>query len=177
MPCKCGPTKAKHTQSTLGSPGPFGTAEGRKNMTTTPETSLEVNAGLLRACDACTMPSFYTLAPIAQPSVLCNQGKTHAMHSWFSRPIWYCRGPRKHDNDTGDVARGQRWSTLCMHCVRKAEFLLLGPKGRVGAAKPRQNTLNSHLALEGPFVTAEGLENMTTTPETSLEVNAGPHHA
>ena len=142
MPCKCGPTKAKHTQSTLGSPGPFGTAEGRKNMTTTPETSLEVNAGLLRACDACTMPSFYTLAPIAQPSVLCNQGKTHAMHSWFSRPIWYCRVPRNHDNDTGDVASGHQWPISCTHRVYQANLLL----------KPRHNIRNPHVALQqGPF--------------------------
>ena len=151
MPRRCGPTKAKHTQSTLGSPGPFGTAEGRKNMTTTSETSLEVNAASHRACTACAKPSFYSSTPNA-PSMRSKQGETHAIHTWFSRSIWYCRGPQKHDNDTRDVARGQRWSTPCMHCVRKAEFLLLGPKYPVGAAKPRQNTRNPHLALQGHLV-------------------------
>ena len=147
MPCKCGPTKAKHTQSILGSPGPFGTAEVRKNMKTTPETSLEVDIDLLRACTACAKTSFYSLAPNT-PSVRPNQGKTYAIHTWLSRAIWYCRGPRKHDNDTGDVARGQRWFTPCMHCVRKAEFLLLDPECPVSAVQPRQNTRNPHLALE-----------------------------
>jgi len=126
---------------TPGSLGPFATAEDLENMTTTPETSLEVNAGTHHACTACAKQSFYSLAPkaaLVQP----NQGKTHAIHTWLSRAFCYCRGPRKHNDDTGDVARGQRWSARCMHCVRKAEFLLLGPKGRVGAAKPRQNTLN-----------------------------------
>ena len=151
MPCKCGPTKAKHTQSILGSPGPFGTAEGRKNMTTTPESSLEVNAGLLRACTACAKPSLYSLAPIA-PSVRSNQGKTHAIHNWFSRPIWYCRGPRRHDNDTGVVTRGQRWFTPCIHCVHKAEFLLLGPECPVSAVQPRQNSRNLHLVLQAHLV-------------------------
>ena len=128
----CSQTKAKHTQFSLGSQGPFGTAECLENMTTTPETSLEVNTGPHHACTACAKQSFYSLAPkaaLVQP----NQGKTHAIHTWLSRTFWYCRGPRKHDDDTGYVARGERWSTLCMHCVRKAEFLLLGPKGRVGA--------------------------------------------
>ena len=150
-PCRCGQTKAKHMQSTLGSPGPFGTAEGSKNMTTTPETSLEVNAGSHRACNACARPRFHSLA-FKAASVQSNQGETHAIHTWLSRPIWYCRGPQKHDNDTGDVARGQRWFTPCMHCVRKAEFLLLGLKARVGAVKPRQNTRNPHLALQAHLV-------------------------
>ena len=145
-PRRCGPTKAKHTQSTLGSPGPFGTAEGRKNMTTTPETSLEVNAGSLRACTVCAKPSFHSLA-LKAASVQSNLGKTHAIHTWLSRPIWYCRGPQKHDNDTGDVARGQRWFPPCMHCVRKAEFLLLGPECPVSAVQPRQNSRNPHLVL------------------------------
>ena len=64
-----------------------------------------------------------------------------------------------------------------MHCVRKAEFLLLGPKGRVGAVETKAKHTQFALGSLGPFVTAEGLENMTTTPETSLEVNAGPHYA
>ena len=75
-------------------------------MTTTPETSLDVNVGLHRACTACAKPRFHSLAPNA-PSVRSNQGKTHAIRTWLYRPIWYCRGPRIHDNDTGDVARGQ----------------------------------------------------------------------
>ena len=61
-----------------------------------------------------------------------------------------------------------------MHCVRKAEFSLLGPKCLVGEVKPRQNTRNLHLVLQGPFGTAEGRETMTTTPETSREVNYDP---
>ena len=92
-------------------------------------------------------------------------------------PLWHCRGVQNHDSDTGDVARGQHWSTTCMHSVRKAEFLLLGPKYPVGAAKPRQNTSNPDLALQGPFGTAVCRQTMTTTPETSLEVNARQHHA
>ena len=151
MPCKCGPTKAKHTQSTFVSPGPFGTAEGRKNMTTTPETSLEVNAGSLRACTACARPSFHFLARNA-PSVRSYQGKTHAIHTWFSRTIWYCRWPRRHDNNTGDVARGQHWLTPCMHCVRKAEISLIDPKCPVGAVLSRQNTRNPHLVLQDHLV-------------------------
>ena len=155
MPCKCGPTKAKHTQSTLGSPDPFGTAEGRKSRTTTPETSLDVNAGSLRACTVCAKPSFYSLARKA-PSVWSNQGETHAIHTWFSMPIWFCRGPQKHDNDTGDVARGQRWFTPCMHCVRQPEFSLLGLKARVGAVKEHTYYLylvgtQSTLGSPGPF--------------------------
>ena len=106
-----------------------------------------------------------------------NQGRTHAIRTWLSRAFCYCRGPRKHDDDTGDVARGQYWSTPCMHCVRKAEFLLLGPKGRVGAVETKAQHTQFALGSLGPFVTAEDLENMTTTPETSLEVNAGPHRA
>ena len=110
MPRRCGQTKAKHTQSRPGSPG----------------------------------------------------------------PIWHCEGPRNHDNDTGDIARDQCWSTSCTHGMYKAEFLLLGPKCRVGAAKPRQNTRNPDLAFQGPSGTAEGRQTMTTTPETSQEINAGP---
>ena len=113
MPRRCGQTKAKHTQSRPGSPG----------------------------------------------------------------PIWHCRGPPNHDNDTGDVARGQCSSTSCMHRVYKAKFSLLGLECRIGTAKPRQITRNPDLALQGPFGTAEGRQTMTTTPETSLEVNARPHHA
>ena len=112
---------------------------------------LEVNAGPQRACTACAKPSFHSLARNA-PSVQPNQGKTHAIHTWLSGTIWYCRGPRKHDNDTGDVARGQRWSTPCMHCVRKAEFSLLGPKCPVGAVQPRRNIRNPHLALQNHLV-------------------------
>ena len=155
MPRWCGQTKAKYTQPTLGSPGPFGTAEGRENMTTTPETSLEVNAGLHRACTACAKPRFHSLARNA-PSVRSNRGKTHAINTWLSRPIWHCRGARNHDNDTGDVARGQRWFTPCMHGVRKAEFSLLCPKCPVGAVEPRQNTCNAHLALQGHLVLPRG---------------------
>ena len=86
-----------------------------------------------------------------------NLGKTHAIHTWLSRPIWYCREPRIHDNDTGDVARGQRWSTPCMHGVRKAEYLLLGPKCPVGAVKEHTYYLylvgtQSTLGSPGQFV-------------------------
>ena len=132
---------------------PFGTAEGRETMTTTLETSLEVNAGPHHACTACAKQSFYSLAPkaaLVQP----NQGKTHSIRTWLSRAFCYCRGPRKHDDDTGDVARGQRWSTPCMHCVRKAEFLLLGPKGRVGAVETKEKHTQFALGSLGPFVTA-----------------------
>jgi hypothetical protein len=140
-------------------------------MTTTLETSLEVNAGPHRACTACAKPSFYSLAPNT-PSVRPNQGKTYAIHTWLSRAIWYCRGPRKHDNDTKGVARGQRWVITCMHCLRKAEVLLLGLKGpgRCGPTKAKHT--QSTLGYPGSFGTAEGRENMTTTPETSLKVNA-----
>ena len=103
-------TKAKHTQFALGSLGQFVTAEGLENMTTTPETSPEVNAGPHYACTACAKQTSYSLAPkaaLVQP----NQGKTHVIRTWLSRAICYCRGPRKHDDDTGDVARSQRWST------------------------------------------------------------------
>ena len=54
--------------------------EGLENMTTTPETSLEANAGPHRACTAWAKQSFYSLAPktaLVQP----NQGKTHAKQS------------------------------------------------------------------------------------------------
>ena len=114
---RCGQTKAKHTQSTLGSPGRFGTAEGRETMRTTQETSLEVNADPHRA----------------------------------------------------RIAR--------MNRVGKAEFSLLDPKCLVGAAKLRQITHNPHMALQGPFDTAEGHETTTTSSETPLEVNADPHCA
>ena len=116
----CSPTKAKHTQFALGFLGPFVTAEGFENMTTTPETSLEFNAGPHYACTACAKQSSYSLAPkaaLVQP----NQGETLSIRTWLSRAICYYRGPRKHDDDTG--------------------------------------------------------ENMTTTPETSLKVNAGQHCA
>ena len=58
--------------------GPFGTAEGRETMTTTPETSLKVNTDPHRAHTACAKPSFYSLAPNAA-SVRSNQGKTLAI--------------------------------------------------------------------------------------------------
>ena len=94
-------------------------------MTTTPETSLEVNAGPHRACTKCANLSFHSLAPNA-PSVQSNQGKTQSTLGSLGL-IAYYRGPRNHDNDTVDVARGQGWSTPCMHRVCQAEFLLLGP--------------------------------------------------
>ena len=109
------------------------------------------NADPHRACIACAKPNFYSLTRNA-PSVRPNQGKTYAIHTWLSTAIWYCREPRKHDNDTGDVARGQRWSTPCMHCVRKAEFLLLDPECPVSAVQPRQNTRNPHLVLQAHLV-------------------------
>ena len=87
MPRRCGQTSPKHTQSTLGSPG----------------------------------------------------------------PIWYCRVPRNHDNDTGDVASGHQWPISCTHRVYQAKFLLLGLKCPVGAAKPRHNIRNPHVALQGPI--------------------------
>ena len=110
---------------TPGSLGPFATAEDLENMTTTPETSLEVNAGPHYACTACTKQSLYSLAPkaaLVQP----NQGKTHAIHTWLSRAFWYCRGPRKHDDDTGSTAptrplgprsKNSALRTQCVHCV------------------------------------------------------------
>ena len=69
-----------------------------------------------------------------------------------------------HDNDTGDVASGHQWPISYTHHVYKAKFLLLGLKCPVGAAKPRQSTRNPHVALQGPFDTAEGHQTMTTTP-------------
>ena len=109
------------------------------------------------------------------------RGQTKAKHtqSTVGSPglIWHCRGARNHDNDTGVVARGQHWSITRTNRVCKAEFPLLGPHCPVGEAKPRQNTRNPQLALQGPFGTAEGHETMTMTPQTSLEVNYGPQHA
>ena len=64
--------------------GPFGTAEGRETMTTTPKSPLEVNADPHRARIACAKPNFHSLTRNA-PSVQPNLGKTHAIHSWFSR--------------------------------------------------------------------------------------------
>ena len=108
-------------------------------------------------------------------------GRTKEKHSQSTLgspgPIWHCRGPRNHDNDTGDVAGGQLWSITCAHCVCKAKFSLLGPKCRVSVVIQRQNKRNPQLALQGPFGTAKGRQTMTTTTESSLEVNAGPHHA
>ena len=117
-------------------------------------------------------PSFHSLAPNAS-SVTPNQGKTHTIHTWFSRAPLALRGPRNHDNDTGDVAGGQLWSITCAQRVCKAKFSLLGPKCLVGEAKPRQNTHNPHLVLQGPFGTAEGRETMTTTPEKHKQSTVG----
>ena len=164
---KCSVGAAKPRQNTcnphLVLQHEFGTAEGRKNMTTTPETSLEVNAGSLRACTACAKQGFYSLDPkaaLVQP----NQGKHTQSTVGSPGPIWHCRGAQNHDNDTGVVARGQHWSITRTHRVCKAEFPLLGPHCPVGESKPRQNTHNPQLALQGPFGTAEGRETMTTTP-------------
>jgi len=41
----------------------------------------------------------------------------------------------------------------------------------------KSHAIHSHLALQGPFGTAEGRETMTTTLETPLEVNADPLQA
>ena len=108
------------------------------------------------------------------PGAILQPATQHTIYTWFSRAPLALRGPRNHDNDTGDVAGGQLWPITCAHRVCKAKFSLLGPKCLVGEAKPRQNTNNPHLVLQGPFGTAEGHETMTTTPETSLEVNYGP---
>ena len=116
----------------------------------------------------------FTPWPQMAASVRPNQGNHEQSRPGSPGPIWHCRGPPNHDNDTGHVARGQCWPTSCTHLVCKAEFSLLGPKCRVGAAKSRQNTRNPDLALQGPFSTTEGHQTMTTTPETSPEVNAGP---
>ena len=56
----------------------------------------------------------------------------------------------------------------------QSQVLTPWPKCLVGEAKRRPNTRNPHLVLQGPFGTAEGRETMTTTPETSLEVNYDP---
>ena len=76
----------------------------------------------------------------------------------------------------GDVVLPGGNLTVASNFVRAAivEFLVLGPKCPVGEAKPRQNTRNPQLAVQGPFGTAEGRETMTATTETSLEVNTGP---
>ena len=109
----------------------------------------------------------------------CGETKTKHTQSTPGSPgpIWHCRGPPSHDNDTGDVTIGQCWSRLFSHRVCKVEFSLLDPRCRVGVVIQRKNTRNSQLALQGPFGTAEGRPTMTTTTESSLEVNAGPHHA
>ena len=64
-----------------------------------------------------------------------------------------------------------------MQRIGKAEISLLDLKCLVGAAKLRQNTRNPHLVLQGQLGTFESRETMTTTPETSLEVNADPLQA
>jgi len=108
-------------------------------------------------------------------------GRTKAKHTQSTRcapaPIWYCRVPRNHNNDTEDVARGQWWSTSCMHHVCKAELSLLVPKCRIGAAEPRQNKRNPHLALQDHLVFAGCHKTTTTTPKTSQEVSGGPYRA
>ena len=147
MPRRCGRTKAKHTQSTIASSGPFDTAEGHETMTTTPYTSLLVNAGPHHARTRYAKPIFSSLASNAS-TVRPNQVKTHAIHNCLFRTIWHCRGPRNHDNDTADVATGQCWSTSCTHRVYKADFSLLGPKCPDGAAEPRPNTHNPQLPLQ-----------------------------
>ncbi len=105
-------------------------------------------------------------------------GQTKAKHTQstvgFSGPRWHSRWTRIHYNATDGSAKGQLWSLTCTHRVCKAKFALLGPRCLVGEAKPRRNTRNSQLALQGSFGTAEGRETMTTTPESSLEVNNGP---
>ena len=97
---------------------------------------------------------FLLLGPKGRVGAVETKAKHTAISTWLSRAFCYCRGPRKHDDDTGDVARGQHWSTPCMHCVRKAEFLLLGPKGRVGAVETKAKHTQFALGSLGPFVTA-----------------------
>jgi hypothetical protein len=77
----------------------------------------------------------------------CGQIEANARNSDLALqgPFSTTEGHQNHDNDTGDVARGQCWPTSCTHRVCKAEFSLLGPICRVGAAKPRQNTRNPDL--------------------------------
>ena len=111
------------------------------------------------------------------PQMPRRRGQTKAKHTQPTLgspgPLWHCRGPRNHDNDTVDVAGGQLWSITCAHRVCKAKFSLLGPQCPVGEAKPRRSTHNSQLAHQGSFGTAEGRETITTKPKSLLEVNTG----
>jgi len=84
------------------------------------------------------------------PKCPVGEAKTKAKHTQSKvgcpGPVLRCRGPRNHDSDTRDIARGQHWSITCTYRVCKAEFPVLGPKCPVGEAKPRQNTRNPQLA-------------------------------
>ena len=133
MPRRCGQTSAKHTQSTLGSPGPFGTAEGHKNMRMTSEMSLEVNACPNRVRIACAKPSFTLPGPESPVGAVEPRQNTCNAHLALQGHLVLPRGPQKHDIDTGDVARGQHWPITCAHRVCKAKFPLLDPKCPVGA--------------------------------------------
>ena len=88
---------------------------------------------------------------VLRPEIVCKSGQTEFVRC--PGPLWHCQGPRIHDNDTVVVARGQHWSITRTHRVCKAEFPLLGPQCPVGEAKPRRNTRNSQLALQGSFGT------------------------
>ena len=156
--------------------GLFGTAEGRETMTTKPETSIKVNAGSHRARTVYAKPSFQSLAPNA-PSGRPNQGNHTQSTVASPGPVWHCRGPRNHDNETGDVTRSQHRSTSSTQRVCKTEFLLSGPRCPIGAAEPVSNTRNPQLHRQGPLGTAESREITITTPGMSLEVNTGQHRA
>ena len=115
------------------------------------------------------------------PQIPRRNGQTKAKHTQ-SRPgspgpIWYCRGPPNHDNDTKEVARGQCWPISCKHRMCKAGFHSLA--SNAASVRPNQGKThgNSHLALQGQFGTTRCRHTMTTTPESSLEINAGPNHA
>ena len=69
--------------------------------------------------------------------------------------------------------------TPCTHRACKAEFLLLGLRCPVGAGKPRQDTRNPNLDLQGPFGTAGGRKTTSTTPRCvhlgAVPGEQGPH--
>jgi len=64
-------------------------------------------------------------------------GKLGAIHTRHSSqftlgtpgPVWYCRGPRNHDNNRGDFFKKPNRTTPCSHHICIDEFFLLGTKG------------------------------------------------
>jgi hypothetical protein len=116
-------------------------------MTTTTESSLEVNAAQHHARTACAKSSFHSLT-LDAASVWSYKEKYTQFTVGSPGPIWHCRGLPNHDNDNGEFARGQ-----CMNFVCKVDFSLLDPRCRlVWSYKDKTYAIHSwlsraHLAL------------------------------